>query len=334
MSTNSDLLLDLDRLVKVFSDTTGILRRRRREICAVDRVSLSIRRGETFGLVGESGSGKTTLARCVLRLVEPTSGRVSFCGEDVGTYGAGQLRRYRREVQMVFQDPFGALNPRMTVGQLVAEPLVVHGIVERRKEGRRRVGELLEMVGLVPTDAARHPHEFSGGQRQRIVIARALSLRPAMLILDEPVAALDVTTGAQILQLLEDLQSELRVAYLLISHDLSLVRHVCSRVEVMYLGAIMEAAGAEELFEAPQHPYTQALLSAVPVPDPREERRRRRIPLPGDVPTGVEVPPACRFHPRCFKGQDVCSETEPPLGVVADADHRASCWFPEPMNVL
>lgn len=334
MSTTSDVLLDVERLVKVFPVTTGILGRRRSKIRAVDRVSFSIRQGETFGLVGESGSGKSTLARCVLRLVEPTSGRVSFCGEDVGAYGTGELRSYRRKVQIVFQDPFGALNPRMTVGQLLAEPLVVHGIVERRQEGRRRVGELLEMVGLFAPDAARYPREFSGGQRQRIVIARALSLRPAMLILDEPVAALDATTGAQILELLDDLQSKLGVAYLLISHDLSLVRHVCSRVEVLYLGAIMEAASTEDLFEAPQHPYTQALLSAVPLPDPQEEQRRRRILLPGDVPTDVDVPPACRFHPRCFKAQDVCSQKEPPLGGVADSDHRASCWFAEPMNVL
>ncbi|MBW3557265.1 MAG: ABC transporter ATP-binding protein [Actinobacteria bacterium] len=328
-------LLRVARLTKVFPLTTGVLRRRRGEVRAVDRVSFQLERGETLGLVGESGSGKSTVARCLLRLTEPTRGSVVFDGEDVGSFGREDLRRYRREVQLVFQDPFGALNPRMTVAELVAEPLRAHGLVEHRRDTRRRVGELLEMVALEEsTHGGRYPRELSGGQRQRVVIARALGLRPRVLVLDEPVSGLDVSVGAQVLDLLADLQSELGVAYLLISHDLSMVRQVAHRVAVMYLGAIMEVAEVDDLFRAPHHPYTQALLSAVPVPDPVQERSRRRIPLMGEVPTGLYIPPACRFHTRCFKARQVCSEEEPPLGPVAERDHRASCLFAEPMQVL
>lgn len=328
-------LLRVARLTKVFPLTAGVLRRRRGEVRAVDRVSFQLERGETLGLVGESGSGKSTVARCLLRLTEPTRGSVVFDGEDVGSFSREDLRRYRREVQLVFQDPFGALNPRMTVAELVAEPLRAHGLVEHRRDTRRRVGQLLEMVALEEsTHGGRYPRELSGGQRQRVVIARALGLRPRVLVLDEPVSGLDVSVGAQVLDLLANLQSELGVAYLLISHDLSMVRQVAHRVAVMYLGAIMEVAEVDDLFRAPHHPYTQALLSAVPVPDPVQERSRRRIPLSGEVPTGLDIPPACRFHTRCFKARQVCSEEEPPLGPVAERDHRASCLFAEPMQVL
>ncbi|MDP8971403.1 MAG: ATP-binding cassette domain-containing protein [Actinomycetota bacterium] len=331
--SRSELLL-VEELVKVFPVTRGILRRRGGEVRAVDGVSLSVDRGQTLGLVGESACGKSTVARCILRLVEPTSGRIRFGGEDVSGYGPEALRRYRQRVQMVFQDPFGTLNPRMTVQQLIAEPLHAHGLVGGRRAARLRVAELLERVGLDPGRAGRYPHEFSGGQRQRIAIARALSTRPPMLILDEPVAALDVSIGAQILNLLTDLQAELGVAYLFISHDLSLVRHLAHRVAVMYLGAIMEVADVRDLFQTPRHPYTQALLSAVPLPDPIQERGRRRIPLPGEPPSSLQVPPACRFHTRCFKAEPVCSQQEPPLAAVAERNHRASCWFSEPIPVL
>ncbi|MDP8971387.1 MAG: ATP-binding cassette domain-containing protein [Actinomycetota bacterium] len=330
----SEPLLRVEELVKVFPVGRGILARGREKVRAVDGVSFAIARGRTLGLVGESGCGKSTLARCVLRLVEPTAGKVLFGGEEVGRFGSEELRRYRRRAQIVFQDPFGTLNPRMTVQELLSEPLRAHGLVNSRREARRRVCELLELVGLTAEQAGRYPHAFSGGQRQRIAIARALATQPEMVILDEPVAALDVSIGAQVLNLLADLQDELGVAYLLISHDLSLVRHVAHRVAVMYLGALMEVADTPDLFEAPQHPYTQALLSAVPVPDPVHERRRQRIPLPGEVPSALHIPPACRFHTRCFKAEAVCSQEEPPLAPVAERDHRASCWFAEPLYIL
>lgn len=327
-------LLQVERLTKLFPVTQGILRRHQGNIVAVDRVSFELHDGQTLGLVGESGCGKSTLARCLLRLLEPTSGSVAFEGQDVGAYRGEDLRCYRRNVQLVFQDPAGALNPRMTVGDLVSEPLHVHGLAHSHREARRQVSELLEMVDLRPQHASRHGREFSGGQQQRIVIARALACRPRVLILDEPLSALDASTGLEILTLLAGLQEELGLAYLLISHDLSLVRQVADRVAVMYLGAFMETADVDDLFEGPQHPYTQALLSAVPLPDPRRERARHRIPLPGEVPSPFEVPPACRFHTRCFKAQPVCSQEEPPLDPVAGGDHRASCLFAEPLTVL
>ncbi|MGH9182354.1 MAG: ABC transporter ATP-binding protein [Acidimicrobiales bacterium] len=327
-------LLAVDGLVKSFPVTRGILRRRRGDVRAVDRVSFTIEAGRTLGLVGESGCGKSTLARCLLRLVEPSAGRVRFGGEDVRGYGAGELRRLRRRAQIIFQDPFATLNPRMTVRDLVAEPLRAHRVVATKAEARRRGDELLEMVGLTSEQADRYPRQLSGGQRQRVNLARAISCRPRLLILDEPVAALDVSIAAQILNLLADLQAELGVAYLFISHDLSLVRHVAHRVAVMYLGAIVELADADEIFRAPQHPYSQALLSAAPLPDPIQERRRRRIPLPGEVPTGFDVPSGCRFRTRCFKVQPVCAEREPPLEPVAGGDHCAACHFAAPLRVL
>lgn len=327
-------LLEVTDLTKTFPVNRGFLRRGRGEVRAVDGVSLAVGHGETLGLVGESGCGKSTLARCILRLTEPTCGGVHFDGADVCTFRGEQLRRYRRAVQIVFQDPFGTLNPRMTVEQVLSEPLLAHRLAPSRRAARQRVGELLELVGLAPEHAGRYPHAFSGGQRQRIAIARALAVEPRLLILDEPVAALDVSIAAQILNLLGRLQQELGVAYLLISHELSLIRQLADRVIVMYLGAVMETAPTDELFVAPQHPYTQALLSAVALPDPATERTRARIPLRGEVPSSLDIPPACRFHPRCFKAEPVCTEREPPLEPVAGTEHRASCWLAEPWDVL
>jgi oligopeptide transport system ATP-binding protein len=314
-------LLRVEDLVKVFPVTRGaILRRTAGLVRAVDGVSFSIHQGETLGLVGESGSGKTTVARCLLRLVEPTSGRITFGGEDLGSCDRRELRKFRRQIQIVFQDPYGSLNPRMSVFDLIAEPLRFHGLAPGREALRERVGELLELVGLAAEHARRYPHAFSGGQRQRIAIARALATHPKLVILDEPVSALDVSIRAQILNLLTDLQTELGLSYLFIAHDLSLVRHISDRVCVMYLGKIVETANRDVLFEAPQHPYTQALLSAVPVPDPRKERSRRRLPVRGDVPSALEPPP-------------VCSEHEPQLEPVGADGHRAACFFAEPRSV-
>jgi oligopeptide transport system ATP-binding protein len=327
-------VLRVEELVKIFPVTRGaVLRRTVGAARAVDGVSFSIAEGETLGLVGESGSGKTTLARCILRLVEPTAGRILFRGEDVASCDRRQLRRFRRQIQIVFQDPHGSLNPRMSVADLIAEPIRFHGLARGRREVELRVRELLELVGLAPEHANRYPHSFSGGQRQRIAIARALAAEPKLLILDEPVSALDVSIRAQILNLLEDLQSELGLAYLFIAHDLSLVRHISDRVAVMYLGKIVETADRDDLFEAPQHPYTQALLSAVPIPDPEKERRRRRLAVRGEVPSVLDPPPACPYHTRCFKAQDVCSQQAPPLDPVGPRRHKAACFFAEPRRV-
>jgi oligopeptide/dipeptide ABC transporter ATP-binding protein len=326
-------LLQVEDLVKVFPVTRGAVLRRTVGLArAVDGVSFAIRERETLGLVGESGSGKTTVARCILRLVEPTSGRIVFQGEDVASCGRRELGRFRRQVQIVFQDPYGSLNPRMSVSELIAEPLRFHGLARGRRALGVRVAEVLDLVGLSSEHARRYPHAFSGGQRQRIAIARALASNPRLLILDEPVSALDVSIRAQILNLLEDLQSELGLAYLFVAHDLSLVRHISDRVAVMYLGKIVESAGRDDLFQAPQHPYTQALLSAVPVPDPEKERLRQRLPVRGNVPSAIDPPAACRYHTRCFKAQPVCSEHEPPLDLVA-SEHRAACFFAEPRRV-
>jgi oligopeptide/dipeptide ABC transporter ATP-binding protein len=328
-------LLRVEDLVKAFPVTRGAVLRRTVGLArAVDGISFSIREGETLGLVGESGSGKTTVARCLLRLVEPTSGRIEFRGENLVSCDRKALRRFRRQIQIVFQDPHGSLNPRMSVFDLIAEPLRFHGLARGRPALRRRVEELLELMGLAGEHGRRYPHAFSGGQRQRIAIARALASEPKLLILDEPVSALDVSIRAQILNLLEDLQGELGLSYLFIAHDLSLVRHICDRVCVMYLGKIVETADRDTLFEAPQHPYTQALLSAVPLPDPRKERSRRRLPVRGEVPSALEPPPACRYHTRCFKAQPVCSEHEPPLETVGAGGHRAACFFAEPRKVV
>jgi oligopeptide/dipeptide ABC transporter ATP-binding protein len=325
----SSSLLEVQDLTKVFPIVRGgAIRRTVGAVTAVAGVTLSIGEGETLGLVGESGCGKSTLARCILRLVEPTSGRVSFAGRDVLGCDRRALRTLRHEMQIVFQDPYGSLDPRMTVQQLISEPLRVHALAGDRRGRKARVAELLSMVGLSPDHAARYPRAFSGGQRQRIGIARALATEPKLLVLDEPVSALDVSTRAQILALLAELQARLGVSYLLVAHDLSLVRSVSHRVAVMYLGRIVEEAGCEELFAAPAHPYTQALLSAVPIPDPRLERRRRRIVLRGETQARLAAGRGCPFEPRCFRSREVCREHDPPLNTIAMPDHRAACLFP------
>ena len=299
---------------------------------AVDGVSFSIRRGETLGLVGESGCGKSTLGRAVLRLIEPTAGRVTIDGVDVTSLGARALRSFRKQAQMIFQDPYASLNPRMTIGEILSEPLVIHRICTTRDERRREVQRLLERVNLRPEHAERFPHEFSGGQRQRIGIARALAVRPRFIVADEPLSALDVSIQAQVVNLLVDLQNEEKLTYLFISHDLKIVEHLCDRVAVMYLGRVVEEAAAPSLYGGPRHPYSQALLSAVPVIDP--DRSRRRILLEGDVPSPSRPPPGCAFHPRCplyaQKGRpEVCRTLAPTLAAVAlgDADHNAACHF-------
>ena len=328
-------LLRIEELVKLYPVTRGaILRRQTGVIRAIDGVSLAVNEGETLGLVGESGCGKSTLARCVLRLVEPTAGRVLFRGEDITAAGPQRLRVFRREVQIVFQDPYGSLNPRMTVEDLVVEPIRFHGLIRNRRAARQRVAELLERVGLSAEHAGRYPHEFSGGQRQRVGIARALACGPKLLVLDEPVSALDVSIQAQILNLLRDLQEELGLSYLFIAHDLSLVRHLSNRVAVMYLGRVVETGACDALFEGAQHPYTQVLLSAVPIPDPDKERERKRLPVAGEVPSALDPPQACRYHTRCFKAQQVCSEVEPALDPVGPHGHRAACLFAEPRKLV
>ncbi|MBI2778102.1 MAG: ABC transporter ATP-binding protein [Chloroflexi bacterium] len=332
-----DVLLRVDRLTKTFPITRGLfLRRQVGAVQAVAGISFSIRRGETLGLVGESGSGKSTTARCILRLVEPSSGNVWYRSDpadepiDVASSGAARLRRLRREMQIVFQDPYASLDPRMRVEAIVAEPLAVHRIGSRN-DRRDRVRELLEVVGLQREHADRFPHEFSGGQRQRIGVARALALNPSLLILDEPVSSLDVSIQAQILNLLLDLQQRLALTYLFIAHDLSVVRHISSRVAVMYLGRIVEMADCDAIFNDPLHPYTHALLSAVPVPDPRLERQRRRVVIRGDLPSAANPPSGCAFHTRCPLAQvpSPCATDAPDL-VEVSPGHWVACHFPGP----
>jgi oligopeptide/dipeptide ABC transporter ATP-binding protein len=326
----SEPIVRVAGLVKHFPMTRGVVFRRRIGQChAVDGVDFDIVRGETFGLVGESGCGKTTVARLLLRLVDPDDGRIEFDGDDITHAHGERLRRLRREMQMIFQDPFASLNPRMTVGDIVGEPLRIHGLWSDGGPGRVR--ELIDRVGLGSECADRYPHEFSGGQRQRIGIARALALQPALIVCDEPVSALDVSMRAQILNLLADLQAEYGLTYLFISHDLSVVRQICHRVAVMYLGQVVEVAERDSLFEKALHPYTQALMSAVPVPDPTVEGRRKRIVLEGDVPNPMRPPPACRFHTRCWKAEEICRVEEPPLVVRCD-EHPAACHFAEPRS--
>jgi oligopeptide/dipeptide ABC transporter ATP-binding protein len=328
-SDGGDVLLSLQDVVKRFPVGHGRLAATVDAVHAVDGVSLEVRRGETLGLVGETGCGKSTLARCATRLLTPTSGRVVFDGHDITSLSRRRLRPLRREFQMVFQDPYGSLNPHRRVGSIIGDPLRVHGLADG-PAGRRQVQELMELVGLNPEHYNRYPAEFSGGQRQRIGVARALALRPKLLVCDEPVSALDVSVRAQIINLLADLQRELDLTYLFISHDLSVVRQVSDRVAVMYLGKLAEVAPVADLYRRPRHPYVAALLSAVPVPDPDLSDRRRRIILSGEVPSPVHPPAGCRFHPRCPKARERCAEQVPGL-VPRDGDgagHVTACHFP------
>lgn len=323
-------LLRVENLVKYFPlKKDGIFRTSLEMLKAVDGVSFDLYPGETLGLVGETGCGKSTIARTLMRLVEPTSGNAYYKGQDIFTLSKQQLRTLRREIQIVFQDPYASLSPRMKVGDIIAEPWVVHPDLIAPGERRRRVADLLERVGLSSRDGERYPHEFSGGQRQRIGIARALALNPSIIICDEPVSALDVSIQAQIVNLLEELQDELDLAYIFIAHDLSVVRHISDRVAVMYLGRIVEIGDEHSIYEAPTHPYTQALLSAVPIPDPEARQNRKRIVLSGEIPSPVNPPSGCHFRTRCWKAQPYCAEEIPLLVKPADSDHWNACHFPE-----
>jgi oligopeptide transport system ATP-binding protein len=322
-------LLELEHLVKYFPVKGGVLQREMAQVHAVDDISLTVYRGETLGLVGESGCGKSTLGRTVVRLLEPTSGDIRFDGQSIAKLGRRKLRPLRRELQMVFQDPYASLNPRKRVGSIVGDPLRIHGIGTRR-ERQARVQELLKIVGLAPEHYNRFPHEFSGGQRQRIGVARALALRPKLIIADEPVSALDVSIQAQIVNLFEDLQDDFGLTYIFIAHDLNVVRHVSDRVAVMYLGSLVEISPAADLYEHPLHPYTISLLDAVPIPDPEVESRRKTVVLPGELPNPVDPPSGCRFHTRCpYRQPTRCHDEVPPLRPLRENGHLVACHWAE-----
>ena len=325
----SKTLVDVRDLKMYFPVTRGIVFQRVvGNVRAVDGISFSIERGQTMGLVGESGSGKTTIGRTIVRLYKPTAGQILFDNKDLATLGGEELRHIRQRVQMIFQDPYASLNPRYTIGSLIAEPMHIFKVASRA-EIRERTEELLRVVGLRSEYIDRYPHEFSGGQRQRIAVARALSINPEFVIADEPVSALDVSIRAQVLNLLQRLQRQFNLTYLFVSHDLSVVRHVADRIAVMYLGKIVELSDRDELYAAPKHPYTKALLSAVPIPDPQIEKRRQRIILSGDLPSPINIPSGCRFHTRCPMAQNICREIEPVFEAKEGREHYAACHFSE-----
>ncbi|HJY46072.1 MAG TPA: dipeptide ABC transporter ATP-binding protein [Propionibacteriaceae bacterium] len=331
-----EVILQAENLVKHYPIKAGVLRRTVGHVKALDGVSFELYKGETLGIVGESGCGKSTLARMLMRLEEPTAGKLTFDGVDVYSQKGSAMRRLRRDIQIVFQDPYTSLNPRKTVGDIVGEPFEIHTDVLPKGDRRQRVQQLLELVGLNPEHINRYPHQFSGGQRQRIGIARGLALNPKVIICDEPVSALDVSVQAQVVNLLEELQAGLGLAYIFIAHDLSVVRHISDRVGVMYLGKMAEIGDENQIYSRPTHPYTQALLSAVPMPDPTLRNSREQIVLTGDVPSPANPPPACRFHTRCWKAQEICSIEEPLLIERPDGEsaHDSACHFAEPRVVV